>query len=406
MHLFIFVCEETEMKTYKIIVLGTSGAGKTVFLASLFNKLAIQKSGIGFFLRLPHNQKNAPVNVYNTLVDANNPSWPKGTREESQWDFTCMVQAGGKIYSTFQFTYFDYAGTVLTDNLQSGVDGFSIELQALEADAIVVLLDGQKVANSMQGKRPSSIRSLNYDLSQLLPLVQQLQNKVVHFVVTKWDILEVHYAHLQKTPNLLSPSERIVIRENELLSSGITSSQDMTQHSLLRQVREHLFQNYDDFASIIEQRRKLAQPTRLIPVSAIGTGFAQLKNIENNQVMVKVPYARPKPINVEIPLAYTIPDGFQVAHQHLQKSAWFQFRLFLYKIIQFLGLTGEFLGILAGLMPVQYRLGTTIVSGLLAFASRNIGLSRLQEQQQKIWSSIQDEKDAIPLKWCPYLWSI
>jgi hypothetical protein len=67
----------------------------------------------------------------------------------------------------------------------------------------------------------------------------------------------------------------------------------------------------------------------------------------------------------------------------------------LYKIIQFLGLTGEFLGILAGLMPVQYRLGTTIVSGLLAFASRNIGLSRLQEQQQKIWSSIQDEKDAI-----------
>jgi adenylate kinase family enzyme len=63
------------MKTYKILVLGASGSGKTFFLASMFKRLAIQNNEIGFFLDANPKQKQALVNLFHTIADPHK-DWP------------------------------------------------------------------------------------------------------------------------------------------------------------------------------------------------------------------------------------------------------------------------------------------------------------------------------------------
>lgn len=56
------------MKNYNIITLGPSGAGKTVFLASLFKALSIQGEH-GFFLEVEDSTKQNLLNkTYTELV--------------------------------------------------------------------------------------------------------------------------------------------------------------------------------------------------------------------------------------------------------------------------------------------------------------------------------------------------
>ena len=103
------------MKNYNIITLGPSGAGKTVFLASLFKALSIQGEH-GFFLEVEDSTKQSLLNkTYTELVSGE--TWPRGTRGEiTEWAFTCCVKTKDlSKHPACKFTYLDYAGGLLTN---------------------------------------------------------------------------------------------------------------------------------------------------------------------------------------------------------------------------------------------------------------------------------------------------
>ena len=119
------------MNTYKTLVLGASGSGKTIFLASMFRKLSVQARDIGFRLEAASpEQKRILTNVYETMVDPDRP-WPPGTRrdlsEVKQWEFSCWVNTATATHRVFNFSYLDYAGGYITDNSVDGKSDFEIE---------------------------------------------------------------------------------------------------------------------------------------------------------------------------------------------------------------------------------------------------------------------------------------
>lgn len=97
----------------------------------------------------------------------------------------------------------------------------------------------------------------------------------IHFVISKWDIVEGHYT--------------------------------------LDQIREKLLQ-IDEFRNIVTSRNQHNNPVHLIPVSSVGMGFAELKS---DGTMVKTGICWPKPYQVEMPLACILPDMIQITLQEL-----------------------------------------------------------------------------------------
>ena len=99
-------------------MLGPSGAGKTVFLASLFKHLMIQGES-RFFVEVEDERKRKSLNdIYAKVVAPE--GWPRANQyhETSEWTFTCCVKVGISIYPACRFTYLDYAGGRLTDVVQ------------------------------------------------------------------------------------------------------------------------------------------------------------------------------------------------------------------------------------------------------------------------------------------------
>lgn len=122
--------------------------------------------------------------------------------------------------------------------------------------------------------------SIDIDLNYILPEMENNGNPV-HFIITKWDLIQGQYS--------------------------------------LKQVRDRLLQ-IPGFKQFVEQRKSAEIPVRLIPVSSIGPDFAESK-VQNGVVtMTKKAGAMPHPFNVEMPLACVIPDKLIVELRNIQKE--------------------------------------------------------------------------------------
>ncbi len=254
------------LNNYNIIVLGPSGSGKTVYLASMFKKLSTQSPDIPFFIETSAGQRKQLIDKYNQV--ANHPeTWPAGTTfaEVSEWKFICSVRSPtGEHFQALQFTYLDYAGGRLTDAQpeDESEEEDQFEKRATEANMILGLLDGQKLLELM--KNPSSNASKTFvlsDLPKMIILMQKCQVPI-HFVITKWDLLEDSYP--------------------------------------LGKIRDSLFQ-IEEFKNIIRQR---PDSVRLIPVSSIGKGFAE----PQRDGSMRKTGADIKPLYVEMPFCCVLPD--------------------------------------------------------------------------------------------------
>lgn len=96
----------------------------------------------------------------------------------------------------------------------------------------------------------------------------QGSRKPVHFVISKWDIVEQGYT--------------------------------------LEQIRDRLLE-IDEFKNLVKLRNQAGSPVRLIPVSAVGKGFAIAKPDGSMEKTGEFP----KPFQVEVPLACILPDEIQ-----------------------------------------------------------------------------------------------
>jgi len=266
------------MRTYKVIMLGPSGAGKTVLLASMHKKLSIQGEE-GFFIEVQDPVRRQVLeNIYAEV--ATGDKWPGHTDQSDQsqsgyeWTFRCCVRIEDRsIHPACQFTYLDYAGGKLTD---ADVAGEDLVSEAKTADAVLGLLDGRKIYSFMNNN-DDEFRNLflHKDIPSIARIMQSC-NAPVHFVISKWDLLEGKYT--------------------------------------LGQIRDRLLEILE-FKNLISQL--VGNTVRLIPVSSVGANFATLLP---NGKMQKHLGAIPRPFYVEVPLACVLPDALLKRVSDLKKQ--------------------------------------------------------------------------------------
>lgn len=267
------------MNTYRIMMLGPSGSGKTVYLGSLFRELSIQGER-GFFLGADDRARKKLNEVYVQIVVGK--KWPKGNEAEDDaedWVFTCSISTNGIIFDACQFVYIDYAGGRITESSIEDDSDFNEKLES--ADVMLGLLDGAKICDLMNDTDEGNLWLL-LDLQNMLNIMMKNITKPIHFVISKWDLVE---------------------------SSGYS----------LKEVKEKLLEE-SGFRNIVvtRQAQQNKVTTRLIPVSSVGQGFAKL--LPDGITMEKVKGKKPKPFQVEVPLACVLPDMINSKGKELDRN--------------------------------------------------------------------------------------
>ena len=350
------------MNNYKVIVLGASGSGKTVFLASMYKQLSIQRKESPFFLDVDPEQQRILVQKYREIASTNT-GWPSATKrdEVSEWLFTCRVQSpiDGRIYPALQFTYLDYAGERLIEPQGGSQTDFDAKIR--DADALLGILDGRKILALMRNE-PDGDDFVNTDLTIILQDMMRSQNPV-HFVITKWDLLA-------------------------------------NNNYTLRDVRNRLLEG-NDFLEFVENRIT-SFTVRLIPVSSVGMDFAEL---QPDGSMRKIPGKHPKPLQVEMPLVCVLPDKFKAQVDALKEkqakllgqpsSALGRTLADLYGIV-----AGSVVHFLRGFLLGGFQFADTIIDKLLYFVElsaekRKEEAERLRVQRENTLKAVQNEQTAV-----------
>ncbi|MEU6549117.1 hypothetical protein ABZ915_02365 [Streptomyces sp. NPDC046915] len=255
---------------YTVVTLGPSGAGKTVYLAVLWQVLRLQHHRLGCYLTLDDVELEQRLNrAYREVAGPG--EWPLSTdgSEFPEWTFSVRVRSQHGQFTAMRVRYLDYAGDRLTDPQEGSPAQRRLDATMRDADALLGLLDGRKVLRMMQG----DAGFLDEDMSRVFGLMQGC-NGPIHFVITKWDLLAGHYS--------------------------------------LKRVRERLME-HPDFHTLATSRQSwqtAGMPVppgrvRLIPVSSVGNSFAFLGA---DGAMHKKANARPDPLNVDVAFAAVLPD--------------------------------------------------------------------------------------------------
>lgn len=279
-------------------MLGASGSGKTVFLASLF-KIFSTIGKFGFFLSVEDTDRRKSLNkIYEELSQGE--SWPPGTRNAGQWTFNCYVKNSElSPVQACTLTYIDYAGGIITDQSTEAGDYSQFESLVKSADVILALMDGQKLLSLMQDKELNN-RVVSKFILEDLPNIMQLvdrctRNTPVHFLISKWDLLESSYSLLE--------------------------------------VRNRLLNTVNEFNNVVNNRKNAGCPVRLIPISSVGKGFAILGT---NGQMEKISGKIPQPLNLEVPLAFALTDKQHTQINDPKPSSNSQPKVFYQKIILYI----------------------------------------------------------------------
>lgn len=262
------------LPTYNVVILGPSGSGKTVFLGSMYNKLSTQGES-GFFLAVDDAQRKILNQIYTEV--ATEETWPEPTQMAniSNWKFTCKIQTPKGTYSACQFQYTDYAGEMLTDYKDDTtyIEKFNETIR--NADVLLGLIDGSRLLSYMKGEA-SGKKWVFKDLANVLSLIQDT-DKSIHFVISKWDLIEDKYT-LEDARNRL-----LEIEQFRNIIKTRSNNNYMNNEN-----------NGNDDKGVI----------RLIPVSSVGKGFAEHQTDGSMKKTGKLP----KPYNIELPIACILPD--------------------------------------------------------------------------------------------------
>lgn len=348
------------MKDYRVIMLGPSGSGKTVLLASMYKQLALHGDA-KFFIQVGNGEKRKRLVSIYRQVATTDEIWPKGTRrsEISEWSFICKVQTPNlAVYPACKFTYIDYAGGWITDESEDD-DSISSQFddELKNADALLGLLDGQKVLEMMRGEKGGGGDVLlETDLPNMLPTMNQCgAENPVHFVISKWDLLESHFS--------------------------------------LESIREKLL-SIRDFKQLVQSRVQAGSQVRLIPVSSVGSGFAVF---QPDGSMTKVLGHQPEPFQVEMPIACVLPAKFRFELNRLKEkkqeelsrkieikpnyTSWDNLRIFIADMIETVW----------EMLPENYQLGNKIFQRLINFAEEEP--LRKKEEAERRTEELRQERD-------------
>lgn len=359
--------QQTNLK-YHIIVLGASGAGKTVYLASMYNRLMVHDHEIGFYLSTNGQDRRELVARYESL---RNHQWPSGTRysEMREWDFTCQVPtSNGAPYSTMDFVYLDYPGEGLASVPADPIAIKQLDNRIESADALLGIIDGHKVLAALSKTSLPFATSLSQDIAIILSNLQD-RSTPVQFIITKWDLLANHDYSMS-------------------------------------QVSEYLM-TFFQFRTYIESCQKRRIPVRIVPLSSVGMNYAQLNG---DGEMVPKEGGELKPHFTEMPLACVLFDQIEMRLERLKeeeekkrrdsinaKPRWTSGDMFKKG-------AGQTLTALHSLLPDKFQWGEKFVQKINDVLEapydkkvrESIELERLlQQEKEASLKEIQDQKTAV-----------
>ncbi len=371
------------MRNYKIVVVGSKGSGKTLYLASMYNRLsAIGRYNV--FLECDTNtiitdsdgtQKTPRQLLAKRYANLADPSkdWDAGTVDVEKWAFTCKVKGtqSPSIFSACEFTYLDYAGGDLDEQYNE-----ELEKTIKDADCLLGLLDGAMILSVIRGESSGSIKLTQY-LGNILPIMSR-QTNPVQFIISKWDLFDgVH--------TLKEVKARLLQEDNF--------------RDFIHNIKE------SQYRTIEHKGKEFPFSVRLIPVSSVGVGFAKLEDGK----MIKNPGAILKPFQVEMPLACVLIDKIKDELQKvvLQEKEIESKKIDKLTMVEFWDSAAEFFGSIINLirkpivekLPPEFRFTDDILKKIVegamsrAIQTREEQESKIRELERKRSESLKRVKD-------------
>jgi hypothetical protein len=262
------------MTTISIYLLGTSGSGKTTFIPCLYNLLGLYPKDMGFRLKCIDTVQSLRLKAdYDKLKK----KWLPSTIEKQEWQFSCGIPRGNHtrdIPEAIRFTIHDYPGGRLfyegddEDEREQHIDIQLMKEIQDNARALIGLIDGSRLLPLLQGGDDKVYKRMIKDMAFMMQ-----ECKLIYFLVTKWDILD---------------------------RAGITL--DVAREFLVKM---------EGIANIVSLSEKSKVVTRLIPVSSVGSEYANLMGRDGSS---DLPI---QPINIEAALFCILPDLLSISKEEM-----------------------------------------------------------------------------------------
>jgi hypothetical protein len=273
---------------FRVLALGASGSGKTVFASSMFHELDHRSQRRRYYLDTSAEQRILLSEIYSTVSDTSKP-FPLGTRRadmrEFVFDCVAVDDASGARAPVLRVSYLDYAGEVLERGQEGGSTALTDLVAAMEsADSLLGIIDGYRVWQLLQGI-PAGETHFRNTLRPLFGFMARASCPI-QFVLTKWDLVR-----------------------------DVGEPPDADDQYRLDRVIEALMQ-FEHFSALVHEHSS-RQVVRLIPVSAVGHGFARIVDGK----VSKQQGATVRPYNVEAPFSAVLPDLFKQVEATLDTSA-------------------------------------------------------------------------------------
>jgi hypothetical protein len=255
-----------------ILMLGFRSSGKTLMLAALYQCFKV--GGEHGITLIPDDASERKLSeITKNIQDVKISYLPVGTGrgETTEWTFGVRVDWEDAHANAFDLGYLDYAGEhtdeLLFINPNEAPDERFLGALA-DADILMGVIDGGKVRKLMaDGYDASLVTEIEFILRRLV-LAEQ---KTIHLVISKWDLL-VDYQHGRH------------YTVNEVVTKLESFSEPFREFRLNPRFRS----------------------LRIIPVAALGTGFVHPS--PDGSSMIKNPSAQWNPENIKIPFFCSIPD--------------------------------------------------------------------------------------------------
>jgi hypothetical protein len=202
---------------FSIFVLGMRGAGKTVLLSSMYRRLMTYSEQRGYFLRCTDDKQGAELIENFSEIECTESGWPPATMSQGEYCFECLYVPKFRDVpnAVCSFSFVDFPGGYVTGEVSSAA--FSVRERAEASDAVLVLLDGKKIKDHIDGM-PDAGRSILDDVLLMTPAIQACvaSRKPIHFLITKADLLPLPAYELRRIQKQN--------REIKLLDQGIVFS--------------------------------------------------------------------------------------------------------------------------------------------------------------------------------------
>jgi len=262
---------------FRVFVLGTGNAGKTVFLASLYKQLSLFNRRNYYRVWLDSDEQRDSLQGKYEEIARPDADWPTGTLGPTDYDFRCFYPVRNVDFEIFRFRYADYRGGAVAGKRLSQ-DSFSVRDACKAAHTILVLIDGHKVYNKLNHIDDGG-PTVDDDFNATLDIIQPWIRRPLQFVISKHDLL-----------------------------TGYD----------LQTIRAALL-GHRGFRDVVDYRRELAIATHLIPVSAVGPDFAVWDARAGK--MRKKAGASPDPYNIDLTLSLTISDALLTRFKQEESQA-------------------------------------------------------------------------------------